>query len=227
MDVPTIELVDLPGIQLYPPKLEKETVGLVKKYLADPATLVLCVVDASLPSLDSSPAVKMIREADKLGSTILALTKADLVQDTDLIAANIFDRILRQSAEMQELSDLAGCVAVINRKHNGQLSLLQAETAEKATFATRFQNPAEAYTAPDIQAKLKDNSTSSQLIVKLDALFHSHIQEQWMPAALKSIESAKQKVKAKCAMLGPAPEKLKVCDVLTVLINQVISRPCR
>jgi len=59
--VPTIELVDLPGIQLYPTDLYKQTRKLVNSYLQEEDTLVLCVVDATIPSLDSSIAVKMVR----------------------------------------------------------------------------------------------------------------------------------------------------------------------
>lgn len=219
--VPTIELVDLPGIQLYPPKVERETVSLVSKYLADPETLVLCVVDATIPSLDSSPAVKMVREAGKLSSTILALTKADLVCDQDLIAADIFDRILCRSAEMQELEGLAGCVSLINRKHTDQLSLLEAEAAEAAAFSKLFDGAADAYTAKEIQAQLRENSTSSRLIAKLDALFHTHILDKWKPAALKSIQRAIRRAEKDDAHLGVAPERLTLADVVTVLSGKV------
>ncbi len=79
-DVTTMELVDLPGIQTFPDDYAKATTALVTKYLNKPDTLVLCVVDATIPSLDSSTALAMIRAADKLPNTILALTKSDLVR---------------------------------------------------------------------------------------------------------------------------------------------------
>ena len=75
-----MELVDLPGIQTFPDDYAKATTALVTKYLNKPDTLVLCVVDATIPSLDSSTALAMIRAADKLSNTILALTKSDLVR---------------------------------------------------------------------------------------------------------------------------------------------------
>lgn len=221
MDVPTIELVDLPGIQLYPPKLEAETVSLVKKYLADPLTLVLCVVDATIPSLDSSAAVKLIREEDKLSSAILALTKADLLHDQEVVAANIFDRILCQSTEMHELAGLAGCVSLVNRKHTDQLTLLEAETIEAAVFQDLFQSAAGVYSTADIQTQLVDNTTSSQLIAKLDALLHTHILEHWKPAALKSIHKAMKKVEKSAAALGICPDQLSLMDVVTVLLGKV------
>lgn len=98
VDVPTIELVDLPGIQLFPDDLYKQTTGLVKSYLCAKDTLVLCVVDATIPALDSSVALKMVQDAEKLPQTILALTKADLIQDEESIVEHIFERVLGRSS---------------------------------------------------------------------------------------------------------------------------------
>ena len=222
--MPTIELVDLPGIQLYPRSLEKETTNLVHKYLDKPDTLVLCVVDATIPSLDSSPAVKLVRQAQKLSSTILALTKADLVTDEEVVVSNIFDRILAQSTEMHELPNLAGCVALVNRKHTDQLSLLEAEDAEKSTFEKLFQDPADAYKPATVQLQLQNNTTTAQLIAKLDDLFHHHISKHWLPAALDSLRSTISEVRSQYRKLGPAPEKLTVEQVLEVLTSNVSSQ---
>ncbi|KAL0032188.1 hypothetical protein WJX77_009690 [Trebouxia sp. C0004] len=115
MDVPTIELIDLPGIQMYPPELYQQTTDLVNRYVNAPDTLVLCVVDATIPSLDSSVAIKAVRDANKLPRTILALTKSDLIHDEESIVEQIFDRVLGNSAETKDLAGLAGCVAVVNR----------------------------------------------------------------------------------------------------------------
>ena len=57
-DVPDFEFVDLPGIQTFPEEQLKRTSQLVSKYLSEPDTLVLCVVDATTPALDSILALK-------------------------------------------------------------------------------------------------------------------------------------------------------------------------
>lgn len=59
-DVQTIELVDLPGIQMYPLELYQQTTDLVNSYVNAPDIRVLCVVDATIPSLDSSVAIKAV-----------------------------------------------------------------------------------------------------------------------------------------------------------------------
>ncbi len=157
VDVPTIELVDLPGIQLYPTDLYEQTTNLVNSYLQEEDTLVLCVEDATIPSLDSSIAVKMVRDSAKLPSTILALTKADLVRDEESIVEHIFERGLNRSKEMAELPSLVGCVAVVNCLHQDKVSLVEAEAAEEAVFNELFEDPAEAYAAKTVQQQLRQN----------------------------------------------------------------------
>ena len=98
---------------------------------------------------------------------------------------------------------------------------MEAETAETATFDSLFHDPAQAYASAEVQAQLRENTTSSQLIAKLDTLFHSHIQKRWMPAALKSIRKTMTSVRKDCMKLGPAPETLKLEEVLDVLIARV------
>lgn len=221
MDVPTIELVDLPGIQMYPPELYQQTTHLVNSYINAPDTLVLCVVDATIPSLDSSMAIKAVRDADKLPRTILALTKADLIQDEESIVEQIFERVLGNSAETKDLAGLAGCVAVVNRVSQDNMTLLEAASAEQAIFSKLFADPAEAYALPEVQTQLRSNTTTSQLIAQLDSLFHQHIVESWTPSALSSIQYKLSKMQRKIERLGPAPEILDPTTVLKVLVAQV------
>ena len=221
VDVPTIELVDLPGIQLYPQDLYEQTTWLVNSYLQDEDTLVLCVVDATIPSLDSSIAVKMVRDADKLKSTILALTKADLIRDEESIVEHIFERVLGRSKETEDLTGLAGCVAVVNRLHQDKVSLLEAEEAEEAIFNALFEDPADAYAPKTVQQQLKLNTTTAQLISKLDRLFSEHIVNSWMPSVLDSIRDSMKKVENEIAKLGPSPADLDPAMVLKALAFQV------
>ena len=94
VDGATFTFVDLPGIQQWPSAYSKTSKALVSSYLTDATqdTPVLCVVDASTAAdLVNSAAIREIADAGKLGNTILALTKCDVVQDVDSILANIFD----------------------------------------------------------------------------------------------------------------------------------------
>ena len=223
--MPTIELVDLPGIQLFPSDLYRQTTQLVDSYLQADNTLVLCVVDATIPSLDSSIALKMVRDANKLDSTILALTKADLIRDEESMVEHIFERVLKRSEEMADLSALVGCVAVVNRLHHDKVTLLEAEVAEQAIFNTMFEDPADAYAPHVIQQQLRDSTTTAQLIVKLDGMFSEHITKSWIPSVLTSIEKAALSVEYYVAELGPSPKELDpallmkyVCQVSCIIL---------
>jgi len=220
-DVPTIELLDLPGIQMYPPELYQQTTHLVNSYINAPDTLVLCVVDATIPSLDSSVAIKAVRDANKLPRTILALTKSDLIQDEESIVEQIFERVLGNSAETKDLAGLAGCVAVVNRVSQDHVTLIEAESAEQGLFSRLFADPAEAYAPPEVQRQLRSNTTTSQLIAQLDSLFHQHIVESWTPSALALIQRKLSKMQRSITRLGPAPESLDPTAVLKVLVSQV------
>lgn len=219
--MPTIELVDLPGIQLFPNELYEQTTELVNSYLRVKDSLVLCVVDATIPALDSSVALKMVRDAEKLPQTILALTKADLIQDEESIVEHIFERVLGRSQETQDLKGLAGCVAVVNRLHHDKINLLEAEEAEAAVFNALFEEPADAYAPMSIQQQLRQNTTSAQLIVKLNKLFSDHIVESWMPSVSVSIKEAMSAVHDELVRLGPDPKGLTVTQVIKAAANQV------
>lgn len=208
------ELVDLPGIQLFPNELYKQTTELVNRYLRTEDTLVLCVVDATIPALDSSVALKMVRDAGKLPQTILALTKADLIQDEESIVEHIFERVLGRSKETQDLSELAGCVAVVNRLHQDKLSLLEAEEAEMTVFSALFADPAEAYAPDSIQQQLRSNTTTVQLIAKLNKLFSDHIVDTWLPSVTDSIHKAMVAVQDQLRQLGPDPKDLDIVKVI-------------
>ena len=106
----------------------------------------------------------MVRDSAKLPSTILALTKADLIRDEESIVEHIFEQVLNRSKEIAELPSLAGCVAVVNRLHQDKVSLVDAEAAEEAVFNELFEDPAEAYAPKTVQQQLRQNTTTAQLI---------------------------------------------------------------
>lgn len=221
VDVPTLELVDLPGIQTFPEDSRKSTTNLVHNYLSKPDTLILCVVDATIPSLDSSIAMQMIRDANKLPNTILALTKSDLVRDENEIAERIFERILGSSPDNQHLVGLAGCVAVANRKHRDHVSLIEADVEERRHFQAILGDPAPAYAADEVQQRLRDNMTVKKLIVKLDSLFHDFIVLRWKPAALSCLDPLEQQSQDEIQKLGPAVDALSKDGVMEAIADQV------
>ena len=144
----------------------------------------------------------MVRAANKLPNTILALTKSDLVRSEFEIVERIFDRVLGTSSEHQHLVGLAGCVAVANRNHTDHLSLVEADVEERCCFQAMLDDPAEAYAPMEVQQKLRDNMTIKKLILKLDSLFHNFIVQRWKPAALTFLAPLKEHAQVR---LMPSP----------------------
>ena len=87
-NVPDLSLVDLPGITKIPIKdsdhpedIERITKNLIRKYIQDSRTIILCVVMGNV-DVSTSDAIQLAREYDKNGErTLCALTKLDLVTD--------------------------------------------------------------------------------------------------------------------------------------------------
>ena len=73
-DVPTLELVDLPGIVETPMELRNVTRAMTRKYMEQPNMLILCMVNANTPRLRTSQAVGLIRELGIESRSIAVLT---------------------------------------------------------------------------------------------------------------------------------------------------------
>lgn len=72
-DVPTLELVDLPGI-VEAPDLRTPTRELTKRYMTQPNTLVLCMVTANTTRLRTSQAMGLVQELKVEKNSIAILT---------------------------------------------------------------------------------------------------------------------------------------------------------
>ena len=222
-DVPTFEFVDLPGLQTYPAELKEQTTQLVSRYLSEPDTLVLCVVEATTSALDSTNPVEMIRNAGKLSHTILALTKSDLVMTRSEVANRIFKQVLGTSSDMKHLPGLAGCVAVTSRYCRDGQSLQEADRKEHAMFGKMLRDPAEGYGSTEVQEKLKDHLGCSQLINRLDDLYGSFIVNCWKPVALQQLNSFTVHVEQELHNLGPPVDQLTTEAVMQAVFDQVLS----
>lgn len=219
--MPDFEFVDLPGIQTFPEEQYRRTSQLVCEYLGGADTLVLCVVDATAPALDGSLAMKMVRDARKLSNTILALTKSDLVTTEVGQVENIFDRLLRQSAEMQHLGGLAGCVAVASRDCTDSISLVEADALEQQLFQKMLLDPADAFAPEQVQQQLKQCMGSKQLIFRLDQMFHDYIVQHWKPVALQTLQDVIDETYFQIHQLGPPANVLSTRAILKALQDEV------
>ena len=218
-EVPSCEIIDLPGIRVFPAEESVSSTNLFSKYARDASTLVLCVVDAASTSLCGSRALKKVREMNKLPQTILVLSKSDLVKSEAEYEKRIFDPLLGNSADSQYLDGLAACVAVGNCQNNAADE--QQNVEERHTFSFMLRDPATAYADEETQQQLMQNMTVGQLIVRLDGMYHGHVTQQWAPKAMSKCRKAIQVLLQQIDALGPAPEALHQEDIVTAIRNQV------
>ncbi len=223
VEMPSCEFVDLPGIQAFPSQHFAHSIGLLSKYIKDADTIVLCVVNATSPALGST-ALKMVREAKRLPRTILVLSQSELVRSEQQIQERVFDRLLRQSRDCQHLEGLADCVAVASChcKHQHQTSDPGYQAEEQHIFSNMIRDAAPAYISEAAQHQLRDSMSTSQLIVKLDKMYHEHVVQQWAPAAVAKTRRRMRQYQSQLEMLGPAPQSLTKEAVLQAVCSQVI-----
>ena len=204
VNVPTFDFIDLPGIQSLPEEDRIQTERLVNSYISDSNTLVLCVMEGTDAVLDKGNALKVVIDANKLGSTILALTKSDKVHEDDT-EDYIFKRILLEPGSTPALLEgLKGCVAVVNRKHqDSALTLEQAADKELQVFAQMLHEAEGDYKAAAMQRRLGKRMTSKQLVVMLNKMYHAHITSKWVDETLTLIADEASKVKGSLQELGP------------------------
>ena len=166
-----MEFVDMPAT-------ENGSEAVIEEYL-NREGLVLCVVDTDSEVLGPrNAALHAISMAGKLKQTILVLTKADKLAQDEL-EESLFDRVLKTAAECQYFDQLKGVVAVINRKHTDQTSLLDAADREDERFDEILAAATGHYATAEIQQALRDGTKTQQLLKMMGDLYHDYMKGPW------------------------------------------------
>ncbi|CAM9587710.1 unnamed protein product, partial [Phaeothamnion confervicola] len=199
-NIPTFEFVDLPGIRAYPQAVAELTENLVRKYLANKDSLILCVVPATAPRLTSDRSFGLVQEYKKESQTIVALTRTDLIHPPDF-GRLVVDRVLKRTTEFDNIA-LAGCIAIVNRAHNGPYTLAEFDAMEIAWFRDNVE--AQLATCPESEAKAAAaRMTLSRLVERLDRLYGDYICKEWKHRALEQLATMSAVAADVLTELGP------------------------
>ena len=68
-------------------------------------------------------------------------------------------------------------------------------------------------------AKIQDGVGINQLLVKIDALFSSHIRDNWVPRATAHLKERQRVVEVELDRLGPAPSSLTLSALLAEFVS--------
>lgn len=129
--VPTLELVDLPGLReaidiREPVNLPELTTLCCKKYMEDERTgAVVCVVDATLGNLNTSKSIKMVQQSSERlkNNTIGVFAKSDLAVDP------LWRRKLGKQSSLWRLEEyMSGMEETFNDFKYGFVALINRET---------------------------------------------------------------------------------------------------
>eukprot|EP00667_Euglena_gracilis_P006416 EG_transcript_6469 len=204
--VPTLTLVDLPGIRTYPAELAQQTTKLTERFLMLPHTLVICVVQAA-DRLTANNAVALTMT--KLGPetatrAILVLTKPDLVSDAEW-EEKVAARLRGTSRELLG-TKFAKCVSVVSRPQQADgsenLPLAQMDEAENSWWPRKL---------PEVA--LHSTVGVQQLISMVNEVFSNYIQTTWKGRALEMLKRKQAEATEALEVLGPDPATLTAQQV--------------
>ena len=199
---PDLTLFDLPGIFRVPigdcPRnIELITQNITQKYIEDPLTIILCVINAN-SDIWTSGSLRMAKEIDESGErTIGILTKIDIMdQGTDV----------RKFLLNEEIPLKMGYVGMINRSKQdrvNKLSLAEMKIKEKEFFKSHS-----AYN--DLSSELLGTEA---LINKLTKLYFKMVKEN-CPIIDNAINERIKKVEKELADLKELKNEMQIniCD---------------
>ena len=218
-DVPTLDLIDLPGIvaasvEGEPADMMLRTRKITEQYMCRADTVCVCVVPANATRVRDSQAMQLVQRHGKEPLTIGVLAKADLAYDPRFKQRKkqspfweLEDRLAGRADDMVALPQ--GWVGVKNRDTmvvEEEGSSLHASAEEEQRWFSE-------------DAKIQDGVGINQLLVKIDALFSSHIRDNWVPRATAHLKERQGIVEVELDRLGPAPSSLTLSALLAEFVS--------
>lgn len=207
-NVPTIDLIDLPGIVAAslpdePGDMMKQTRDLVERYVKDPNTLVVAVVPATIKRVRDAQAMQIVQAHNAQNRTIGVLTMADLVHDSygNDPRWELRERLNGVSQDLVQLP--AGYIAVKSRDMRENLTIAEAAVQELEWFAANL---------PEFDRT--ERVSSMALIRQLDQFYTAHIRAKWVPEALKGLNHQAAAILNEASVLGPDPQELGIEGIL-------------
>ena len=245
-DVPTLDLVDLPGIVLArnnthgsgnePDSIAQQTVDCTTRFLASGETgVVLCVVRADEPNLRTVKALGLLQEGshyEKLkDSTIGVFAQTDRLNDAAYKDEGREGPRWKLEARLRGTADDQvhlehGFVAVKNRnsRKKEKEDLSGCWSAEDAWFANEsaFRQSDEENKA--VVAELSDRLGIRALIKKIDTVFCKHLNEQWVPKEVAAVDEEIKEIKVKYDEVSTCLSRLKPGPAHTHFVEHIRSR---
>mmetsp|Transcript_3181 Transcript_3181/g.7987 ORF Transcript_3181/g.7987 Transcript_3181/m.7987 type:complete len:658 (+) Transcript_3181:394-2367(+) len=199
--VPTMEIVDLPGIREFPEDMRAATRSLAQSYASNPTCILLCVVPATTARLESSQAMGIVQELRGASRTVCVLSKCDEVNvSKESNLRKMRERIIDPAVECDP--PLACVVGLKNRDTDEEAENKTPSATERQLMQQSLQAEQEWFGQWMPELSRERNVSLHALIVSLDHRMCEHIVKSWIPAAMSSLERTKGECEEKLAALG-------------------------
>jgi GTP-binding protein EngB required for normal cell division len=203
MNVPDLELVDLPGVfptivDGEPEDIVRVTREITEEYLRMPNALVVVVVPGDCARVRNDMVLGMVREAHKEHISVCALTKADRCKRPEHDFNDPFKQLkARARGIANDCPNLGGGYVAIRNRDTEQLPVppLAVAAAEEVQW---FQKE-----LPDLLAEGK--ATAGCLVEQIGKMMIRFTKETWVPSAQDKLASHRKDVMAKVEALGTPP----------------------
>ena len=197
--VPSLDVVDLPGMLLTPQTMWEKTRALVEQQVVQHGaySMYLAVVSAGTRP-NSSMAVEVVKAMGLEGRALGVFTKCDDVS-LDYLQSNVLQLISAAPDEALGAVPLVphGWYATMNKP-------LNTRDGESNTARLRRQADAEVtWFAKHMAADIAKGRTGCGAVVRgISGMFLSHVREGWAPVTLRRLEKALDAARRENAALG-------------------------
>ena len=217
--MPTLELVDLPGIVLArtnegaakePDNITQQTVDCTTRFLSSSDTaVVLCIVAAAEPNLRTVKALGLLQESaqyEKLkSSTIGVFAQTDKLYDAAFEDEGRHGPRWKLEARLRGTADdqvhlQHGFVAVKNRNSRSKdkaQDLSGCWSTENAWFDKESAFRQDAKENKAVAEELSDRLGLCALLKKIDTVFCKHLNEHWVPKEVAAVDKELGEIQAR------------------------------
>jgi GTP-binding protein EngB required for normal cell division len=199
--VPTIDLVDLPGIRQTGPGAEA-TQRLVDEHVTANAkrSLFLFVMRAGEIKANNA-ALKVIEDHDEMcENTIGVLTMLDRLSSKEIA------KTMKQVMNGEDSFKQNGWVATMNRPLDEEDSAQALGASEYQLLNDQAEREVEFFTGVPWPEERKKELTTSNLVVQLNSMFEIYLQEKWLPVAMQMLQAHLQQIDFEMLKLGIVEE---------------------
>ena len=203
--VPTLDLVDMPGLTSAPPEARRRTRRRLEDHIrardADSRTLYLALVPAPCGRPHTSMSMELVQAMGLEASTIGVLTHCDLLHPRDM--HTLRRRLRRAPGGAEALGGVGlaphGWIATANARPDGP-------GAPGGPGAGRLRRQAEAeegFFAEHMPAEVRaGRATCGALIGTVCAVYREHLRATWARETVRRLDAALRQARAADAALG-------------------------